>query len=54
MVLSVFLLPANHEKAMKMTLFNDLGESIEGDITPDDPVTPEERHAREASAMATI
>jgi putative hydrolase of HD superfamily len=56
MALSVFLLPADvdHFKVMKMALVHDLGESIVGDITPDDPVTPEEKHAREASAMATI
>lgn len=32
---------------MKMGLVHDLAESIVGDITPMDDVTPEEKHAKE-------
>ena len=38
-------------KCVKMALVHDIAEAIVGDITPHDPVTPAEKHAREAAAV---
>ncbi|KAJ5076759.1 hypothetical protein M0811_00076 [Anaeramoeba ignava] len=44
----------NQEKAMKMGLIHDLGESIIGDITPFDGVTQMEKKERESKAFEKI
>eukprot|EP01136_Pigoraptor_vietnamica_P015680 Opistho-1_new@59120 len=41
-------------RCIKMALVHDMAESIVGDITPDDPVTPEEKYRLEEAAMARI
>ena len=38
-------------KCVKMALVHDIAEAIVGDLTPHDPVTPAEKHAREAQAV---
>ena len=38
-------------KCVKMALVHDIAEAIVGDLTPHDPVTPAEKHAREAAAV---
>lgn len=40
--------------AMKVALAHDLAEAIVGDITPDDPVSKEEKYRREQEAMSEI
>ena len=41
-------------KVLKMCLIHDIGESIIGDITPVDDVTPEEKYKREVEAINEI
>ena len=38
-------------KCVKMALVHDIAEAIVGDLTPHDPVTPAEKHARESAAV---
>ena len=44
----------NVEKAMKIALIHDLGESIIGDLTPHDGVDKKEKHHREKAALKEI
>lgn len=44
----------NHTHLIKLSIVHDLAESLVGDITPFDDVTPAEKHARESAAMAHI
>lgn len=37
-----------------MALVHDMAESITTDITPDSPITPEEKHVMETDAMNRI
>ena len=39
---------------MVISLVHDMAESIVGDITPSDPVTPEEKHRLEVEAMSSL
>lgn len=41
-------------KLMRLSLVHDLAESIVGDITPHDGVSPEEKHRREAAAIVEL
>lgn len=45
---------ADRFRCMMMALTHDLAESIVGDLTPHDPVTPEEKRKREAEAIKSI
>ena len=40
--------------AVVLTIIHDLAECIVGDLTPSDPVTPEEKHQREMDAIKTL
>jgi len=44
----------NRERALAMAVVHDLPEIIAGDITPHDGVSGEDKHAREASALAML
>lgn len=44
----------DRERLLVMAILHDLAEVIVGDITPHDGVTPAEKHAREAAAMADL
>ncbi|CCJ30819.1 unnamed protein product [Pneumocystis jirovecii] len=44
----------NRDKCIKMALIHDMAESIVGDITPFDQISPEEKHKRELDAMLTL
>ena len=44
----------DREKALVMAVLHDLAELRTGDITPQDGVSPEEKHRREAEAMRAI
>lgn len=44
----------DHVRAMKMALVHDITEAIVGDITPQQPITEEEKHARERRAAEQI
>ncbi|KAG4304846.1 hypothetical protein PORY_001899 [Pneumocystis oryctolagi] len=44
----------NRDKCIKMALVHDMAESIVGDITPLDKISPEEKHKRELDAMITL
>jgi len=41
-------MPLNRHHCVLMALCHDMPESLAGDLTPDDPVTPAEKHQREA------
>lgn len=41
-------------KCVKMALVHDMAEALVGDITPEDPVTKEDKHAREAATIEYI
>ena len=41
-------------KCLKMANIHDLAETIIGDFTPIDPISPEEKHTREVMAMQQI
>ena len=41
-------------RAIKVCLCHDIAEALVGDITPHDPVTPEEKHRRELEAIITM
>ncbi|OEH76427.1 HD domain-containing protein 2 [Cyclospora cayetanensis] len=45
---------ADRSRCIMMALTHDLAESIVGDITPQDPVTPKEKAKREGEAIRTI
>jgi Predicted hydrolases of HD superfamily len=40
--------------AIILSIVHDIAECIVGDITPHDPVTPEEKHDKEMAAMKTL
>ena len=37
-----------------VSLVHDMAECIVGDLVPDDPITPEEKHKQETAAMKTL
>ena len=37
-----------------VSLIHDMAECIVGDLVPDDPITPEEKHKQETEAMKTL
>jgi putative hydrolase of HD superfamily len=57
-VLALWLVQARPEldadKVLRMALLHDLGEVYAGDITPDDGMSEEEKHRREAEAVQQI
>ncbi|EME27030.1 putative hydrolase of HD superfamily isoform 2 [Galdieria sulphuraria] len=44
----------NRDKLVKLALVHDLGESLVGDITPHDGISPEEKNRKEAEAFRKI
>ncbi|KAL8430137.1 hypothetical protein Efla_001801 [Eimeria flavescens] len=46
--------PANRSRCMMMALTHDLAESVVGDLTPFDNVSPEEKQKREREALVQI
>ena len=42
------------DRAIKVCLCHDIAEALVGDITPHDPVTPEEKHRRELEAIISM
>jgi len=44
----------DQNKAVKMALIHDLAESIVGDLTPSDEVSPEEKHQLEVDAFRKL
>jgi len=44
----------DRERLLVMAILHDLAEVTVGDITPHDGVSPAEKHAREAAAMADL
>jgi putative hydrolase of HD superfamily len=58
-VLALFLVDAHYpdldrDKVLRMALLHDFGEIYAGDLTPADAVPPEEKHRREADAVAKV
>ena len=41
----------NRDRCVAMALVHDLAEAIVGDLTPHDPIGPEEKHLRERAAI---
>ena len=44
----------DQNRCVKLALIHDLAEAIVGDITPNDPVSKEEKNKMESDAMAKI
>lgn len=44
----------NTNKAIRMALVHDLAESLMGDLTPSDPVSPEQKYKSEQNALNEI
>ena len=44
----------NKFKVIRMALIHDLAESVVGDITPEDGVTPDEKFRRESEALKSL
>jgi putative hydrolase of HD superfamily len=44
----------NREHCVALALVHDLAESIVGDLTPHDPIGPDEKHRRELDAMTKL
>jgi putative hydrolase of HD superfamily len=58
-VLALFLVDAHfpdldRDRVLRMALLHDFGEIYAGDLTPGDTVPPEEKHRREANAVAEV
>ena len=58
-VLALFLVDAHfpdldRDRVLRMALLHDFGEIYAGDLTPGDAVPPEEKHQREANAVAKV
>jgi putative hydrolase of HD superfamily len=58
-VLALFLVDAHfseldREKVLRLALLHDFGEIYAGDLMPSDRVSPEEKHRREAEAVAQV
>ncbi|MCF7798045.1 MAG: HD domain-containing protein [Lentisphaeria bacterium] len=58
-LLALLIAPAegehiNREKAIRMALLHDLAESVIGDITPEDAVSPDEKFSLEKSTLQDL
>lgn len=58
-LLALLIAPAegahiNREKAVQMALLHDLAESVIGDLTPEDAVSPDEKFSLEKSAIQEL
>jgi len=56
-VMSLFFNEADgvdRDKCMRMALIHDVAETIVGDITPNDPVTPQEKKDMESEAIRSL
>ena len=58
-VLALFLVDAHfpeldRDKVLRLALLHDFGEIYAGDLTPGDAISSEEKHEREATAVAQV
>lgn len=58
-LLALWIVPAHYPrldllKTVQMALIHDLGEAFVGDLTPRDGLAPDEKHRREAVAVARL
>ncbi|EAL44509.1 metal dependent phosphohydrolase, putative [Entamoeba histolytica HM-1:IMSS-B] len=55
-ILAMIFCPSHLDRnhAIMVSLCHDMAEALIGDITPNDPVTPEEKHKRELNAITEM